>query len=401
MRERNIERALLRSDQPFQIHSSGGLVTGTLITGAQLNELMQEICPLTSLTTLHDGGSFHFCHRSPFGEFDFGVESFVGSLAVTIAPAKSAVASAASPLPQVFAPATAAPVAALISSVKRELYVYKNNANVGPMTPEHARQQLDIGAFAPDDLAITPAHKDWDSLENVLRGFAAAPTLAPVAGVNFATVMPTLSAPSDLIRSFLNEEQDPTAVTRVVERLQQLCTPAETILYIAVQKKPVVTVAPTSVALTDKRVIIFRPKALGMGLSFQDYLWRTVIDMHISEAILGATLTVKLSDKPVALVDSLPKAQARKLYQFGQQMEEQMYSHRRDLMLEEKRAGAGGVNVSVNNAPSAPVAAMPVAPSASADDPVEKLRQLKAMLDHDLISQTEYDAKKTEIMARF
>jgi membrane protease subunit (stomatin/prohibitin family) len=42
-----------------------------------------------------------------------------------------------------------------------------------------------------------------------------------------------------------------------------------------------------------------------------------------------------------------------------------------------------------------------VQPQAAAkEDPLETLKKLKAMLDNDLITQTEYDAKKTEILAR-
>ncbi len=41
------------------------------------------------------------------------------------------------------------------------------------------------------------------------------------------------------------------------------------------------TIAPDSVLLTNKRVIIFRPTLLGM--SFEDYLWIQVIDIHMHE----------------------------------------------------------------------------------------------------------------------
>jgi membrane protease subunit (stomatin/prohibitin family) len=40
------------------------------------------------------------------------------------------------------------------------------------------------------------------------------------------------------------------------------------------------------------------------------------------------------------------------------------------------------------------------APSTSDDDPVAKLKKLKEMLDLGLIEQSEYDAKKTEIMSK-
>lgn len=387
IQERGVERAILRGDKPFQIFSSGKMVEGSLTPAAQLMELLEEIVPATSLPALRGGGTFHFRHACAFGDYDFGVENFLGALQVSIAPAKrQGGAPPASSVPLM--PAT---------GLRRELYVHRGGQNIGPLTPEQAKHGVQSGQYALHDLAIAPHMKDWNSLQNVLDAFGS----TPIATVSTATVMPASSGATNLLRSFLNEEQDPSAVTRVIERLQQLCTPDETIFYIAVQKKPVVTVAPISVALTSKRVIIFRPKAMGLGLTFEDFPWRTVVNIHISEAILGSVFTVQLTNNRSAFVDSLPKAQARKLYQFGQQMEEHMYSHRRDLMLEEKRAGAGGVNVNINNTPGSAPSAVSPAPQSAADDPVEKLRQLKTMLDHDLISQADYDAKKAEIMSRF
>jgi Short C-terminal domain len=89
-------------------------------------------------------------------------------------------------------------------------------------------------------------------------------------------------------------------------------------------------------------------------------------------------------------VDSLPKAQARRLYALSQEMEEAARTERRARELEDKRAAAGGVVV---QSPSAPAQA-PAAP-----DPLATLQKLKGMLDAGLISQAEYDQKKSEILA--
>lgn len=51
------------------------------------------------------------------------------------------------------------------------------------------------------------------------------------------------------------------------------------------------------------------------------------------------------------------------------------------------------------NPQSAPAAA-PAAPTAPAEDPIETLGKLKRMLDAGLIEQSEYDAKKAEILSR-
>jgi hypothetical protein len=403
MRERRVDRVIMESDKPFQLYSEGKMTSGTVIPGVQLLEILEEIVPPAYLPKLKNGGTFQFRHASQFGDYDCGVENFVGTLQFHLAMAKTSLA-----------PTPVNQVARSQPGPKRELYISRGGQNVGPMAPEQAAEGVRAGKYSLQDLAIAPHMETWKPLQEVLEFFGLGNNLqSPPVDPDWDRSPSQGSAAGNLLRSFLNEDQDPAAVARVIERLQQLCTPEETILYIAVQKKPVVTFKPISVALTTKRVIIFRPKAMGLGLSFEDYAWRTVANIHISEEILGSTFSVQLTNNVRAFVDCLPKAQARKLYQFGQQMEEQMHSHRRDLMLEERRAGAGGVNVNVNNALSpipAPTAnptpfgvtpMLPASPQAATPDAVEVLQKLKFLLDQGLISQADYDSKKAEIMSRF
>ena len=193
---------------------------------------------------------------------------------------------------------------------------------------------------------------------------------------------------TDRLRTFLNEEQDPSIVQKVHARASEICTQGEDIKYIAVQKKLVATFTPESVVLTNKRVIIFRQGLLGS--SFHDIPWRDVRDIHVKEGLLGATFFVQPVTGNHVHVDSLPKAQARKLYQFGQEMEEQVHHQRRQRDLEDKRAAAGGITLGTGINGGAP-----------ADDPMQKLQQLKALHDQGLISPQEYETKKAEILSRF
>jgi predicted flavoprotein YhiN len=114
----------------------------------------------------------------------------------------------------------------------------------------------------------------------------------------------------------------------------------------------------------------------------------------MKEEIFGAEFKVQNKYGQVITIDYLPKIQARKLYQFAQQMEEKQIEVRRQLELEEKRAGAGGVTVTAAiphpNADNAP----------KQEDPLAALQKLKALLENDLITQTEFDTKKAEILAR-
>jgi hypothetical protein len=204
---------------------------------------------------------------------------------------------------------------------------------------------------------------------------------------------PSQSQVPTFLQKFLNEQQDPAIVQRVHQRVSQILTGEEEILYIAVQSKPIVTVAPDCVVLTNKRFIVYKPTMLGR-VSFEDYIWRDLHDARLKEGIMGATLTMLTVQGRRIAIDYLPKAQARRLYSFAQEMEEKVLEERRIRAMEEQRAAAGGITIQ-----GGPLAAQTQAPVAS-EDPVQKLKQLKEMMDAGLITETEYEAKKAEILSR-
>lgn len=196
----------------------------------------------------------------------------------------------------------------------------------------------------------------------------------------------------DQLKKFLNEDQDPVAIEKVVGVLDGILMSGEEVHYIAVQQKPAINFSPDCVALTNKRVIFCRPKNLGFSMEFQDYLWKDIADCHLKEGILGAEFTIKTVLKQINKIDYLPKSQARKLYTVAQELEETHRELRRQRELEEKRAAAGNVNV----APGA----TQNNPQNISEDPLASLQKLKTLLENDLISQVEFDTKKAEILAR-
>ena len=201
-----------------------------------------------------------------------------------------------------------------------------------------------------------------------------------------------------ILRKFINEKQDPAIVKRVYAKVSQILTREEEILYIAVQNKPVVNVSPDCVVLTNRRFIIYKPKLLG-GASFDDYIWRDLHDARLKEGFMRATLTMLTVKGRRLSVEYLPKEQARRLYSFAQEMEEKVREERRVRKMEETRAAAGGITLQ-GVGPSAQLQA-PAAPAPSvAEDPVQKLKQLKEMMDAGLIAESEYEAKKAEILSR-
>ncbi|TDX82955.1 PH domain-containing protein [Epilithonimonas xixisoli] len=197
------------------------------------------------------------------------------------------------------------------------------------------------------------------------------------------------------IKKFLNEDQDPKAVEKIAEKVNDLLTNGESIEYIAVQNKPAINISPDSIVLTNKRIIFFRSKSFGLVTDFQDYLWKDVGESHISEAILGSTFKMTAVSGFVETIDYIPKSQARKLYQYAQAKEEEMIEFRRQKELEDKRATSGAITV--NTQPEQKEEPKPETPT---ENPMETLMKLKAFLDNDLISVEDYEAKKKEILSR-
>ncbi|MDL2142925.1 PH domain-containing protein [Flavobacterium tructae] len=195
------------------------------------------------------------------------------------------------------------------------------------------------------------------------------------------------------LKKFLNEEQDPKAVEKLLSKVNGLLTSGEHVEYIAVQKKPALNLSPDCIALTNKRIIFCRPKNLGLSMDFQDYAWKDILDCHMKEGIMGATFTMKTTTGKMNMLDYLPKSQARKLYQFAQEKEEEMIVYRRERDLENKRAIAGG-GITVNTGTSVPQS------TEQKEDPIETLNKLKKLLEGEIISQIEFDSKKTEILSK-
>ena len=205
------------------------------------------------------------------------------------------------------------------------------------------------------------------------------------------------------LKKFLNEEQDPQAVEKLLGRINSLLTSQEVVEYIAVQKKPVINLSPDCIALTNRRIIFCRPKTFGLSMDFQDYNWVDIADCHIKEGIVGATFIMRTTNSLTNMMDYLPKKQARKLYQFAQEVEEKMRGLRREKNLETLRASAGGVIV--NNA--TPIITQPQQfyqekepLMIESEDPFALLQKLKGLKESGIISPEEFEVKKNEILSR-
>jgi len=231
-----------------------------------------------------------------------------------------------------------------------------------------------------------------------------------------------------MIEKFLNDEQDPKAVEKIYLRLTDLLTSGEDILYIAVQKKPIVNLFPDCIALTNKRVLFFTPANLGLSIKFVDFVWKDIADVYTREEIIGAIFSVKTTAGAEMGVDYLPKVQARKLYQYAQERKELERDARRQRDLEDKRAESGAMHfertapafqqpvtpqhqpeviqipevVSTTIPTPAPEPVHTPAPAPEAPKPdelTEKLKKLRMLFENGLISQEEYNQKKLDLLS--
>ena len=195
------------------------------------------------------------------------------------------------------------------------------------------------------------------------------------------------------IKELVTEEQDPKVIEKVLPKVQEYCTSNEEVQYIAVQKKTLgINFSPDCIALTNKRIILIRPKSFGLSLDFKDFSWMNVADVHMKEGVFAATITIKTTSGQTDSMEDIPKAQARRLYRFAQEMEETKKEERRQRDLEDKRAVAGG-GITINTPSTQPIAV-------AVEDPMEKLTKLKSMLDMGILTQAEFDAKKADILSK-
>ncbi len=270
------------------------------------------------------------------------------------------------------------------------ILIYRNEQQVGPYEIDEVQGAVSSGQLSLTDLAWQEGCADWVPLSEILSADPLAKVAATAQAVS-RQIDAKVDQLDNALSKLLCDEQDPAVVAKVVAKAKDLLTSGEEIEYVGVQKKPLVNIAPDAVILTNKRFMIVRPKLLGM--TFQDYIWRDVQNVHMSEQMLTATITCSVAGGTLLKIESIPKKQARKIYAIAQEKEERVREERRIRDMEEKRAAAGGITI------AAPGQVQPATVSV-ADDPVAVLGRLKSMLDAGLIQQQEYESKKAEILGR-
>ncbi|RYD90727.1 MAG: hypothetical protein EOP54_23545 [Sphingobacteriales bacterium] len=162
-------------------------------------------------------------------------------------------------------------------------------------------------------------------------------------------------------KKFLNEEQDPKAIEKISAKLADLLMKNEEVGYIGVQKKPAINVFPDSVVLTNRRIIICKPKNLGLSMDFTDYPWANISGAFIKENILGSEFSFTTHTDITVSIDYIPKIQARKMYTFAKEQ------------LELLKEGPAPVKAGETAAPAAPEAPVANAEAIDINEEIEEV----------------------------
>lgn len=237
------------------------------------------------------------------------------------------------------------------------------------------------------------------------------------------------------IKNFLNEEQDPKAIEKITSKLNDLLMKNEEIGYIGVQKKPAITVFPDSIVLTNKRIILCKPKNLGLSMDFIDYTWDDIAGTFVKENILGSEFSFSTKTDIQVTIDYIPKSQARKMYTYAKEQLDLLKNEfvpftsiieepviieeipvvevEDDEIIEEieteevtnfaeiipiSNSNFGFENQSFHEQPE--TFREKKTSELSQDELFEKLQNYKKLLDNGLILQGEYDAFKKEILSQ-
>ena len=178
------------------------------------------------------------------------------------------------------------------------------------------------------------------------------------------------------------------------EELNKLLIQGESLVSTITQA--VATSAKTLI-LTNLRIIVYDHGMLNS--SFKDYYFRDMKDARFDTSVLsGGTITItadKGNNAGTISIKDLPLQESKLFYSRLQGIEKDWWEIKRELELEEKRAAAGGTNISMatpQNTNSQP--------PFSGDDVESKLQKLKGLFDKGLIDESEYKEQKNQLLAQ-
>ncbi|MGV3686145.1 MAG: PH domain-containing protein [Daejeonella sp.] len=210
------------------------------------------------------------------------------------------------------------------------------------------------------------------------------------------------------MEQYLTDDQDPKTAEKILGKLRDMLTSGEAIIYLAIQKKPAVTLIPDCIAVTNKRIIFCLPENLGLTTNFITFTWEDIKEVSFKEEFFGAKfITVPQRGENIA-IDYIPKVQARKLYQICNEQIEKNKGLSQSIDADDRRSHLGNSNTSDDYSSYVEIEEeekpfiQPQAPPAEEvdDEVTAKLKKLKMLFERQLITSEEYERKKADILSQ-
>ena len=211
------------------------------------------------------------------------------------------------------------------------------------------------------------------------------------------------------IEQYLTDDQDPKTAEKVLAKLRDMLTSGEAIIYLAIQKKPAVTLIPDCIAVTNKRIVFCIPGNLGLTTNFVTFTWNDIKEVSFKEEFFGSKFIAVPQKGENLAIDYIPKVQARKLYQFCNEQLEKLKELERNqnlddrkvhVALESEQENTSYTEIQEKHLPF--LSKENAEPETESDDEMTlKLKRLKSLFEKQLISQEEYESKKADILSQF
>lgn len=120
-----------------------------------------------------------------------------------------------------------------------------------------------------------------------------------------------------------NDGQDPSAARQAYDKASKLLMDGEEIKYVAVASKGGVGHAAECAVATNKRLIVFKKKMLGSSTQ-DDCSWRDIYKAEMKEGRNGLIFVLNAIQGWQLAVESLPQAQAWRLYDLAVELSERL-----------------------------------------------------------------------------
>ncbi|ACI52472.1 hypothetical protein Gdia_2736 [Gluconacetobacter diazotrophicus PA1 5] len=185
----------------------------------------------------------------------------------------------------------------------------------------------------------------------------------------------------------------------LIKKIESNLTADETLVAEVVELRPFALFHRRfGIAVTNNRIMSLQRKILGGYKKMEEWQWKYISEVSIEEnnfpSILGSNLFFSFTDSPnhdpgfdIIGVDSQV---ASKIYAVANAQKQDWTEKNRIRMMEEHRAKSGGVNI--QGFPSA-------TPMPTVSLIEQKLKEAKSLLDSGLISNSEYQERKSKILS--